>query len=154
MMLSRALTCTCSESCCGQWQTDAYSCRGNITTNRSLILTKTFPNDPDMFLINRILDKCVVEDSSHCLSSAQDLLLVIDALLAAIARGGQLLTPGVPRPCHVCGIGFYQSESLQQDKSLGNIRLWTGGSDYVNLSIQTFTCDSCGHVEFFKATSR
>jgi serine/threonine protein kinase len=117
-------------------------------------VTKTFPNDPDMFLINRILDKCVVENSKDCLSSAQDLLLMIHAILAAMARGGQLLSPDVPRPCHVCGIGLYRPESLQPNKSLGNLRLWTGGSDTVSLSVQTFTCDSCGHVEFFKTPPR
>jgi len=113
-------------------------------------LTKTFSGDPHMFLINRILDKCVVEDASTCLSSAQNLLLMIDAILSAMGRGGQLLSPGVPRPCHVCGIGLYQAQSLPQNKSVGTIRVWTGGSDTTSIAVETFACDSCGHIAFFR----
>jgi serine/threonine protein kinase len=117
-------------------------------------LTKTFPNDPDMFLVNRILGKCVVEDSGKCLSSAQELLLIVDTAVSAMNRGGQLLTSGVPRPCRVCGTGFYQPQSLHQGQSVGMIRIWTGGSDTVRIGVQTFACDSCGHIAFFKSTPR
>jgi hypothetical protein len=65
-----------------------------------------------MFLINRIVDKCVVEDSSKCLSSAYDLLLMVNAILSALGRGGQLLSPEVPRTYHICGIGFLSTTIL------------------------------------------
>ncbi len=52
-------------------------------------LTKTFSGDPHMFLINRILDKCVVEDASR-------------------------------------------------------------GSDTTSIAVETFACDSCGHIAFFR----
>ena len=117
-------------------------------------LTETFPSDPHMHLINRILDKCVVEDSHQCLSSAADLLLMVDTMLTIIGRGGQMLTPGVPRPCHVCGGGFYQPELLRSgprpaDREAGQIRIWTGDGEAF-LGVKTFVCGSCGHVEFFR----
>jgi serine/threonine protein kinase len=121
-------------------------------------LTKTFPNDPHMYLINRILDKCVVEDSDQCLSSAVDLFLMIEEMLTVIERGGQALAAGVPRPCHVCGKGSYRHEqwrtlSPAAQHEVGQIRIWvgSGGADLARLGVKTFICDYCGHVEFFRA---
>jgi serine/threonine protein kinase len=115
-------------------------------------LTKTFPGDPHMFQINGILDRCVVEHRSRCLSSAQDLLPVIDEILSAMGRGGQLLSPGVSRPCRVCGIGYYQPEKapkatagLQLSRVANNMNEYIGG-----LRMEPFTCDKCGHLQFFK----
>ncbi|HTD24828.1 MAG TPA: protein kinase family protein [Terriglobales bacterium] len=115
-------------------------------------LTKTFPNDPHMHVINKILDKCVVEESHDCLSSADDLLLVVDAFLAVMQSGGQVLSPGIPRPCRICGQGFYKPEVLLDGKSAGAIRFWISGSDTANLMVQTFICDNCGHVELFRTS--
>jgi hypothetical protein len=114
-------------------------------------LTNNFPNDPDMYLVNRILDKCVVERSNECLQSAQELLAVVDAVLRVIEGGGQLLSPGVPRPCHVCGNGHYQPEVLRQNTPVGSIQFWfTAPASTGLLPVQTFVCSNCGHVEFFK----
>lgn len=115
-------------------------------------LTKNFPNDPHMHLINEILDKCVVEQARHCLSSAQDLLIIVDTSLRIIDNGGQLLKDGVPRPCHVCGKGYYQPEVLRQNTPVGSMRFWfpVPGADIGTLSVRTFVCSYCGHVELFK----
>ena len=115
-------------------------------------LTKTFPGDPDMFLINRVLDKCVVERSANCLSSAQDLLMMVDAIQSALARGGQLLTEGVPRPCHVCGTGSYQVHRLRKENATASMRLWMSGgaTDIEVVGVQLFSCDSCGNIQFFR----
>ena len=115
-------------------------------------VTLTFPNDPDMFLINRLLDKCVVERSSNCLSSAHDLGVMVEGILATLSRGGQLLSEKVPRPCHVCGTGFYQVHRVRKESATAAMRLWMSGAatDIEVLGIQLFACDSCGNIQFFK----
>lgn len=115
-------------------------------------LTRTYPNDPDMYLVNQILSKCVVGKASECLSSAQDLLLMVDTLLRRIECGGQVLNEGVPRPCHICGNGYYQRQVLRPGTIGGMLRIWASGgaTDIENLSVQIFVCDNCRHVEFFR----
>ena len=72
--------------------------------------------------------------------------------LSVMESGGQLLKEGVPRPCHVCGQGFYQPQVLLEGKSNGLLRFWFPGmSDLGHLSVQPFACDKCGHIQFFKA---
>ena len=111
-------------------------------------LTEMFPRDPDMHVINFILDRCVVEDPRDCLGSAQKLLPIIDENLAVLGLGGQMLSDGVPRPCRVCGKGYYKLESLPPG---------TVGESKVNLGmagkpipLRLFVCDNCGHVQLFR----
>jgi serine/threonine protein kinase len=116
-------------------------------------LTKTFPNDPHMHMLNAVLDKCVVEQADQCLPEANELLLWLDEVVGIITRGGQLLRDGVPRPCRVCGKGFYQAVSVREnpnDRVLG-LRFWTiGGSGVGTVPVRPLACDYCGHVELFK----
>lgn len=116
-------------------------------------LTQTFRGDPDMFLINSILKVCIVEEASQCLSSADDLLLAVDITLRIMELGGQLLSKEVPRPCHVCGNGSYQPQRLQGEVSNGAMRFWMSGGaqDIAVLGVELFSCDKCGHIQFFKA---
>jgi serine/threonine protein kinase len=107
-----------------------------------------FRDDPHAYMINTILEKCVVERQQNCVG-IHDVRAMVIAFVSLIEQSGQLLQKEVPRPCHVCGYGKYQAETLQ-NKSVGSVRIWTGGSDTVNLTVQTFACDKCGHVEFFK----
>jgi serine/threonine protein kinase len=117
-------------------------------------LTEKFPNDPHMYAINRILDKSVVAQERNCLPSADDLLLMVEEFLSIIERGGQLLQDDIPRPCHVCGKGFYKPEPLRQDTTTGVLRIWfTGAQDHgiEKLGVRPFVCDNayCGHIQFF-----
>jgi len=112
-------------------------------------LTSIFKHDPNMHAINQILDHCVVEEPDECCSSAVDLLLIVNTHLAIIETGGQLLNDGVPRPCHVCGLGEYEPER----SNTWNIRLWPAGTptaDTTLLAVRPFACSNCGHVQFFK----
>jgi serine/threonine protein kinase len=112
-------------------------------------LTAIFKHDPNMHAINQILDHCVVEEPDECCSSAVDLLLIVTTHLAIIETGGQLLNDGVPRPCHVCGLGEYKPERPNS----WNIRLWPANStlaDTTLLAVRPFACSNCGHVQFFK----
>jgi serine/threonine protein kinase len=115
-------------------------------------LTKTYPNDPDMYLINQILSKCVVGKSSECLPSAHDLLIIVNTLLGVTERGGQLLNEGVPRPCHICGNGYYRLQVPRQGTDGGILRIWISGGalDVECVSVQIFACDYCRHVELFR----
>jgi len=121
--------------------------------NQDNDISLMFGHDPHAYMINVILEKCVVERPQDCIS-IRELRAMVLAFVGVIEQGGQLLQNGIPRPCHVCGGGRYQPESLPQDKPVGDIRIWTGGSDTVRLTIQTFTCSNCGHVEFFKTAPR
>jgi hypothetical protein len=103
-------------------------------------------------MINVILDRCVVEDPKECRNSAIDLLLIVDTYLLVIGRGGQLLLADVPRPCHVCGFGFYRPEILRQNMSESSLRFWVTGSETASLHVRLFICDKCGHVELFRPT--
>jgi serine/threonine protein kinase len=124
-------------------------------------LTRTFPDDPQMHLVNSILDKSVVPRPRDCLSSAQELLPVIDNALKVIEHGGQLLTDGIARPCHVCGAGFYQPETFRHirpeisEQGSFNLRFSIGNTtEQAFLSVSPAVCDNCGHVQFFKAFRR
>ncbi|HWY55427.1 MAG TPA: protein kinase [Terriglobales bacterium] len=116
-------------------------------------LTSIFRHDPNMHAINQILDHCVVEDPASCCSSAVELLLIVNTHLTIIETGGQLLNDGVPRPCHVCGLGEYKPER----SNTWSIRLWpasaTVPTDTTLLAVRPFTCSNCGHVQFFKPRS-
>ncbi len=111
-------------------------------------LTELFPNDPDMHIVNRILDKCLVEEPDQCLPAAQELLMVVDASLGMMGRGGQLLAEGVPQPCPVCGAGFYKPVT---------VRAGVTGQSMVSLSMagmpvefRLLVCDKCGNARFFR----
>ncbi len=82
-------------------------------------LTVKFQNDPQMHMINAILDKCLHENPGKCLPRASELLGVVDAHLSVLRRGGQMLREGVPRPCRICGVGFYQASGGTSEKALG-----------------------------------
>jgi len=116
-----------------------------------------FPHNPQMHIVNAILEKCLNEDPRKCLAGARDLLLMLRAYLEVMRRGGQALDEGIPRPCRVCGYGFYQPSGgtsgqvigLPVGVSTGNPGSWRHeGALYARI----FVCDKCGNVEFFKTT--
>jgi len=108
-------------------------------------LTVKFPNDPRMHAINALLEKCVVTEPQDCIPSAIELLPLVEGTIERLERGGQLLGDGLPKPCRVCGAGFYQS---QEHHNL-SLRLWRGGSDTITLPVVPFICGNCHHVELF-----
>jgi serine/threonine protein kinase len=115
-------------------------------------LTKIFPNDPHMHMVNAILDKCVVEQTDQCLPNAEELLRWTDEAFGVIVRGGQLMREGVPRPCRICGKGFYRPVVFPQvPNALPGLRLWLSGSEIVSLPVSPLACDYCGNLEFFKS---
>jgi serine/threonine protein kinase len=118
-------------------------------------LTVLFKDDPAMYAVNIILQRCVVESEAQCKTSASDLVLIVSSYIQMLERGGQPLHVGVPRLCRVCGVGHYQNDGIVQtvpripkDSPVG-LRLWIGGSDTANLPVFPYVCDRCGHVELF-----
>lgn len=114
-------------------------------------LTLRFPNDSRMRLINSILDKCLVEEAHLCLSSAQELLRVVDETLAVLDRGLPLLdkSGNLDLPCHVCGTGYYRpSFGLSQ----GLVRMPSyddTGRVVGEVRLQPFTCNVCTNLQLF-----
>jgi predicted Zn-ribbon and HTH transcriptional regulator len=113
-------------------------------------------DDPHLFIINEILEKCVVEDSKDCFRSASDLLIMVNHFVHSINRGGQLLREGVPRLCRVCGYGHYHPEQVRPSSTVAAVRFWPvgsfGPSDAVIYNVRPFCCDRCGHIQFFKGS--
>jgi serine/threonine protein kinase len=113
-------------------------------------LAEMYPTNPGMHIINFILDHCVVEDSEKCLHTAEGLLRMVDHLLGILNRGGQLLSEDVPRPCRVCGEGFYTPDKNRYiGQTLYDQDTRSVGAFYA----EYFVCSRCGHVELFDALS-
>lgn len=117
-------------------------------------LTVLFKDDPAMFMVNEILAMCVVEEPEQCQTSAGGLAAIVSTYLQMLERNGQLLYMGVPRPCRVCGHGYYKNSGyastvppIPKDGPVG-LRLWVGNNS-PTLQVYPFVCDFCGHVEFF-----
>jgi serine/threonine protein kinase len=119
-------------------------------------VTKLFPSDPGMHMINVILERSVVQREEKCFRSAGDLLLVVDSNLETIKQSGQLLLNGIPRICHVCGVGRYSRQALRKDTLAYNLRLWNSGgaTDISTLGIEVWECGTCHHIQFFRTNLR
>jgi serine/threonine protein kinase len=119
-------------------------------------VTKLFPHDPHMHMVNDILGHSVVQREQNCLASADDLLLVVDTHLESIKQGGQLLRAGVPRICRVCGVGRYARQALTPNIPSYNMRLWESGTTHPQsmLGIEIWECGTCHHVQFFRTAPR
>jgi serine/threonine protein kinase len=116
-------------------------------------VTKLFPSDPSMYMVNDILGHSVVVRENKCLSSANDLLLVVDTHLETIKQGGQLLLEGIPRICHVCGVGRYERLRVANNDPFSyGVRLWKSGgaTDISSLGVELWECGICHHVQFFR----
>jgi serine/threonine protein kinase len=124
-------------------------------------LTLKFPNDPNIFAINKILDKCLQDDQGKVLPSALELMQVVDGHLGVMKRGGQMLTEDTPRPCRMCGKGFYQLPKNSSGFQTQVVALEAGsavikGSDSQSwrqgspLFVEAYICDYCGNIELFK----
>ena len=107
-----------------------------------------FPNDPGMHVIDAVIRQCVVEEPGKCLDSAVELLAVVDAQLALLQRGGQLLTDAVPRPCHICGKGLYKKMLVDANVPSKSVVILSLAGKPIEVAI--FTCDVCHHVQFFR----
>jgi serine/threonine protein kinase len=113
-------------------------------------VTMLFPNDPNMRLINEILDKCVVEEPQDCLDSALELLAIVDENMAALERGLPMADRSgkLALPCRVCGRGVYQEHTTGGNYLRGQV---LDATDHMMppLRLRVFVCNVCTHYEFF-----
>lgn len=104
-----------------------------------------FPGDPDMPIVNRLLDRCLVEDETKCLRSAGELLPLLDDSIIEIHRGGAMLDANgrFCHPCRICGKGDYRMvyDNVTARKTEGYISQ--------DVRFHVFVCSVCGHYEFF-----
>ena len=120
-------------------------------------VTKIYPHDPDMHMIDQVLKKCVVPREKDCLPSAQDLLEIVQTFAYMVERDGQIWRNGVPRPCRVCVIGSYEEQYKQEKEPSASIAV--GLNRFVNnvdqhigaLRMKPFIWNKCGHIQLFKA---
>jgi serine/threonine protein kinase len=116
-----------------------------------LNVVNIFPSDPYMHVINEILEKCVVTREKDCLFSAIDLVLIVGAYLEMMRRGGNIQRNDVPRPCKVCGVGYYLpvrdggSVAWALHQRVNNVDQHIGV-----LHMSPFECTRCGNVQVFK----
>lgn len=117
-------------------------------------LAKIFENQPEMFSINEILKHSVVEHIEQCAGDAGVLREIVRNELNRLTKDGQRLDPEVPRPCRVCGIGFYRrAMRLEADPPpVITLRLTRKNpADEVDgiIDLSMFLCNSCGHCQLF-----
>ena len=113
-----------------------------------------FEDNPHAYMINRILEKCVVDRRENCIS-IHELRSMVSTFMRVIEQGGQLLQEDVPRPCHVCGGGRYEPQLSRQSNPVFHLRLWNlTGNDNDIEGVRLFSCNYCGHITFFRASSR
>ncbi len=118
-------------------------------------LTLTFRGDPHTHFVNWLLDKCVVEHERDCTLTAADMLGYIDKMVQVAEQGGQVLRKDVPRPCRICGDGFYVPDTVFSSNippiRIGDpvsLSFWVA-SNQTSLRVYPFVCSYCGHLEFF-----
>ena len=111
-----------------------------------------FPRNPQMEFLNRLLDKCIVENEEECWPDASWLRVQIDDTLRAIKFGADPIGD-FNRPCRICGFGVYRQIADITDEyrtSTTNFGLEPKGS----AGFKIFICDHCGHVQLFYGIDR
>ncbi len=96
-----------------------------------------------------MLDMCLVEESSRCLASAQELLGIVDRTLQEIERGAALLDRSGTSQASLPHLwkGKYQSHPFQ-----GSARLPFNNELQRPISpifLRVFICNVCGNYQLF-----
>lgn len=109
---------------------------------------KLFPDVPHIGLVRSIFEKCIVENETDCLQSADQLLAEVDRVISQIQRGGTRLGDNIVRHCGVCGIGQYELKIKGGERAISLLRNF-GLTPAGTQSFKVFTCSHCGHVQLF-----
>ena len=113
---------------------------------------RMFPSSLPMEFLNRLLDKCIVENEEDCWADAGGLLVQIDDTLRALELGADPIGD-FNRPCRICGFGVYRQIADIVDSprvSTTNFGLEPKGS----AGFKIFICNHCGHVQLFYGIDR
>lgn len=111
-------------------------------------LTKLFPNQPEMELVNEFLSKCIVENQEDCLVDAKSMLVELDTTIKRIEKSQYSLTVERTRPCIVCSDGNYGLKVDRSHAAAGNFGIEGRGQQ----AFRIFVCNECGHVQLFSCT--
>lgn len=108
-------------------------------------LINMFPDNKNIWLINEVLEKCIVRYDKDCLKNADELLIVTDEAITMLDYKAQKLGDDIDRQCKVCGKGIYKMKS---DGDPGRTKQW-GLIPTPGHNLKVYSCDYCGHMEFF-----
>lgn len=118
----------------------------------SFDVQRMFPRSPQMEFLNRLLDKCIVENEGDCWPDASWLRVRIDDTLRALELGADPIGD-FNRPCRVCGFGVYNLfEDITNEKRDRTKRF--GLNPEGSTGFKIFICDYCGHVQLFFSEDR
>ncbi len=123
-------------------------------------LERKYPRDPEMAIVNVILDTCVVEDEERCCGNAQNLFEVLSEALYMVRRGGVMLRERAGYlPCRVCARGQYVFLSTAEGAArLLPLAAWKQPAATYQpsdlfpnaLTVRVARCTRCGHLEMFE----
>ena len=112
-------------------------------------LSRLFPIDPNVHLINGLLDGCIKENEEDIgYPDAMALLTQIDLLLEIMKRDGELLSLEIRRICRVCGYGQYEliADDMRTPTSSESVGFRLVG----HIKWRVFCCGSCGNIQTFQ----
>ena len=126
-----------------------------------LNLETLFADDKgDMRILNALFAKTITRQETDCLGDAAALLREVDLAIRLLTNRAQIFKgDDIPRPCPVCGHGYYVHNRMasvpaypREDEARGadeplSIKA-ARGLGYV-LTARVFTCNMCGNVEKF-----
>jgi serine/threonine protein kinase len=111
-------------------------------------LVRQFPSDERMRWVNRLLAGSVREHEEQVWPNAGSFLKELDAVIATLRRGGQVVALDEPRYCRVCSYGTYRLLVREnQHAALHNL-----GFRPTNELLRVFECPHCGHLDVFRVT--
>lgn len=108
-------------------------------------LEKLFPDDSAMPIINELLAKCIVENESDCLQSANVLLAELDKTIQRIKGRNVSLAHNTKRECLVCGEGKYGLIVNGNSTDAHNFGISPTGMS----GFKIYKCGFCGHIQMF-----
>src|SRR5207237_1915655 len=92
-------------------------------------LTRQYPSDERMHVINRLLVGSVREHEREVWPTAKEMLAQVDAVLDILRRSGQIVSSDVTRYCRVCGHGRYRLVGKEGSAAVHNMGFNPAGSE-------------------------
>ena len=108
-------------------------------------LGEMFPDNESISVVQKILDKTVVEKPTDCLTNATELLTSVDWAIEALTMKFRVVDGDLIRKCLVCGKGNYQQ---LVDHDVAGQRNF-GLNVISRPKFRIFVCGGCGHLQLF-----
>lgn len=114
-------------------------------------LTKTTV-DNSMFHIYEFLDKMIISDLSKRYKDANEIIKVLDKIIAHVKINSHVINIKVPQSCIFCGEGKYQiaiTSEKDKDNWVMNLRNF-GFQAYTGSNWLILICNKCGNTQIFR----